>query len=125
MDILFKELQNELMHEIRKFMNDETTTKELITKAKEFDLIFKLNDNAYLERMKEEIFNFYKNEYQSILEVDRMYRKYNHGIEIEVDVNKLISQAKRFGSVRISPYGLTSDSKFKGPYPNEEEINNN
>lgn len=123
MDILFKELQSDFINSIKRFINDEITTEDLIKKAKEFDLIFKLNDSAYLERMKEEIFNFYKNEYQSVLEIDRVYRKYHCGNEIEVDINKLVQQARRIGSVRMSPYGLTSESEFKPPYPNEEDIN--
>ncbi|KCZ80824.1 hypothetical protein H312_01772 [Anncaliia algerae PRA339] len=123
MDTLYKELENEFIDKINNFLKDEITTEELIEEAKAFDLIFKLNDKKYLERMKEEIFNFYINEYKYALEVDRMHRKYNEGIILDVDIEKILSQAKRIGAIRVNPYGMEDSKNFSAPYPIPEETN--
>lgn len=123
MDILYKELQERFILSIKSFLDDKITTEELIKNAKEFDLLFKINDEKYLERMKKEIFEFYKSEYQMVLETDRVYRKHKEGIVIDVDVDALIKQSRRIGSVRQPPYGIDACRKFKGPFPLQEDFN--
>lgn len=105
--------------ECEKFIQliESQDVSKLIKQAERLDLFKEINNDKFKMSLKNKIFNFYKKCHDKLMEQQKREIK---TVEIDVNLDSLMSLAERLGKVKAKPLGYENCEGYKPPYPTRE-----
>lgn len=121
MNRLYKEVSEELLLGLRRYMNSEISYEETKRLSTRESLAFKSSEwSSIIEEKTCSILNTYRKVYDEILRIEenvKMAEKLNRNVMFDVEMEALLGHSEISGRNRAQPKGYEASNLYLPPFP--------
>lgn len=126
MQSFHEKIGNQLVEATQRYMNNELELEELLKMQERESLVFEHKKWPEIKtNLRNRVFQLTKQLFSQINECEkylRTFERLDESVEVDCDVDQLISHAFFLGRNRMPPPGFEHSNWYLGPYPTVQMI---